>query len=115
MQTTLLSGLAGSAHALNVYIQIEIVTGEDEEETVFETRAKCFHWGMGNAGLQWKERGVGELRLLRHKQAKTIRLLLRRDKTLKMAANHILSEEMKLETLPGDEKSWVYKVGWSAC
>ena len=91
------------------------MTGEDEEETVFETRAKCFHWGMGNAGLQWKERGVGELRLLRHKQAKTIRLLLRRDKTLKMAANHILSEEMKLETLPGDEKSWVYKVRSTAC
>ena len=36
-------------------------------------RAKLFKWGEGNAGLQWKERGVGDLRLLKHKQTGQVR------------------------------------------
>ena len=31
----------------------------------------------------WKERGIGEVRFLRHKESKKIRLLMRREKTLK--------------------------------
>ena len=52
------------------------------------SRAKLWRWGEGNAGLQWKERGVGDLKLLRHKETKMVRLLMRRDKTLKVCANH---------------------------
>ena len=38
---------------------------------------------------QWKERGVGQVKLLQHKVGKRIRLLMRREKTLKICANHI--------------------------
>jgi Ran-binding protein 1 len=44
---------------------------------------------MGNEGMQWKERGVGDLRLLKDKTSGVIRLLMRRDKTLKICANHV--------------------------
>jgi Ran-binding protein 1 len=37
---------------------------------------------------EWKERGTGEMKLLKHKETKKIRLLMRRDKTLKICANH---------------------------
>jgi RanBP1 domain len=38
---------------------------------------------------EWKERGVGPMKLLRHKDNDRIRLLMRQDKTLKIRANHI--------------------------
>ena len=39
-------------------------------------------------GPQWKERGVGEVKLLRHKVKGTVRILMRRDTTLKICVNH---------------------------
>lgn len=37
---------------------------------------------------EWKERGTGDVRLLQHKEVKKIRLVMRRDKTHKVCANH---------------------------
>lgn len=40
-------------------------------------------------GSQWKERGVGTLKLLKHKESGKIRLVMRQNKTLKICANHL--------------------------
>lgn len=40
------------------------------------------------AGNQWKERGVGQTKLLEHKDTKKIRILMRQLKTLKICLNH---------------------------
>jgi len=37
---------------------------------------------------EWKERGTGNAKILRHKKSNLIRVLMRRDKTLKICANH---------------------------
>lgn len=37
---------------------------------------------------EWKERGTGELKMLQHKRTSKIRVVMRRDKTLKICANH---------------------------
>lgn len=37
---------------------------------------------------EWKERGTGDVRLLKHKENNKTRLVMRRDKTLKVCANH---------------------------
>lgn len=50
-------------------------------------RAKLFRFDNGES--QWKERGTGDVRLLKHKETKKVRLVMRRDKTLKVCANHL--------------------------
>ncbi|KAL8545067.1 hypothetical protein ACS0TY_005317 [Phlomoides rotata] len=40
-------------------------------------------------GNQWKERGVGTVKLLKHKVTGKVRLVMRQNKTLKICANHL--------------------------
>ena len=49
-------------------------------------RAKLFKF-VKDAN-EWKERGTGDVRLLKHKENGKTRLVMRRDKTLKVCANH---------------------------
>lgn len=50
---------------------------------------KCKLYRFEAAGNEWKERGLGFVKLLKHKENKKIRLLMRQEKTLKIRANHI--------------------------
>lgn len=49
-------------------------------------RAKLFRFEKESK--EWKERGTGDVRLLKHKKTNKTRLVMRRDKTLKVCANH---------------------------
>lgn len=40
-------------------------------------------------GNQWKERGTGTVKLLKHKDTAKVRLVMRQAKTLKICANHL--------------------------
>ena len=51
-------------------------------------RAKLFRYDGEADPPEWKERGTGDLKFLRHKTSKNVRLLMRRDKTHKICANH---------------------------
>ena len=51
------------------------------------SRAKLFRFEKSTN--EWKERGTGDVRLLQHAETKKIRLVMRRDKTLKVCANHL--------------------------
>lgn len=88
--------------------QIDAKTGEDDEDVTFKMRAKLFRFDAGSS--EWKERGTGDVRLLSHKETGKIRLVMRRDKTLKVCANHLISSDMKLQPNIGSDRSWVYKV-----
>ncbi|VDH96873.1 E3 SUMO-protein ligase RanBP2 [Mytilus galloprovincialis] len=83
---------------------VETKTGEEEEEAVFCERANLFRFDDG----QWKERGTGELTLLRHKHTKRVRLLMRREQVLKVCANHFLTQEMNLSPIQSSKKSWCW-------
>ena len=41
---------------------------------------------------QWKERGTGNAKLMRHKESKKIRFVMRQEKTLKPVANFICKQ-----------------------
>ena len=48
---------------------------------------------------EWKERGVGDIKILHHPQKKTYRILLRRDQIHKIACNHYINTDQKLEPM----------------
>ncbi len=51
-------------------------------------RMKCKLYRFDNDSGEWKERGVGQVRLLQSQENGKIRLLMRQEKTLKIRANH---------------------------
>jgi Ran-binding protein 1 len=94
---------------------VETKTGEEEEETLYSQRAKLFIFGetlldKGTGKKTWRERGVGDIRLLKHREHQRIRVLMRQEKTMKILANHVLDPRITLETNAGSDRSWV----WSA-
>ena len=48
---------------------------------------------------QWKERGVGDIKILHHQAKNTFRVLLRRDQVHKIACNHYISQDQTLEPM----------------
>ncbi|KAI5476385.1 hypothetical protein MNV49_007834 [Pseudohyphozyma bogoriensis] len=87
---------------------VEVKTNEEDEDVTFKMRAKLFRFI--DESSEWKERGTGDVRLLQHKQTKKVRLVMRRDKTLKVCANHYITSDMALSPNVGSDRSWVYKV-----
>ena len=66
--------------------KVDTKTNEEAEEQSFKMRAKLFKFDRDSR--EWKERGTGDVRLLKHKENGKTRLVMRRDKTLKVCANH---------------------------
>lgn len=88
--------------------QVDTKTGEEEDDVVFKLRAKLFRFDSNSS--EWKERGTGDVRLLQNTESKKIRLVMRRDKTLKVCANHSITSDMHLQPNIGSDRSWVWKV-----
>ncbi|KAJ3202908.1 Ran GTPase-binding protein yrb1 [Entophlyctis luteolus] len=97
----------------------EVKTFEEDEDVLFKIRAKLFRFDKPTN--EWKERGTGDAKLLRHKVTSKIRMLMRRDKTHKICANHYslvlyfltlsqVTQDMKLTANVGSDRSWVYQV-----
>ncbi|KAI3843901.1 hypothetical protein MKX03_001751 [Papaver bracteatum] len=59
---------------------------EEEEEAILHLKSKLYRFDTDKN--QWKERGVGFLKLLKHKQTEKVRLVMRQSNTLKICANH---------------------------
>ena len=55
--------------------KVDVVTGEEEEEVLYSHRAKLFRLVDG----EWKERGIGDVKILKHTSSNKIRLLMRRE------------------------------------
>ncbi|XP_006890572.1 PREDICTED: ran-specific GTPase-activating protein [Elephantulus edwardii] len=86
----------------------EIKTLEEDEEELFKMRAKLYRFASENDLPEWKERGTGDVKLLKHKEKGSIRLLMRRDKTLKICANHYITPLMELKPNAGSDRAWVW-------
>jgi E3 SUMO-protein ligase RanBP2 len=89
--------------------KVAVVTGEEDETVLHEVRTRLFRWGVGNEGEQWKERGVGSVRLMQHKTTGQLRLLMRRDTVHKVCLNHRVLAELKLAVDAADGRvlKWV--------
>jgi len=87
-------------------VEVQHLTHEEEETPTFKMRAKLFRFDKLTSS--WKERGTGEVKFLKHNETNKIRLLMRREKTLKVCANHYVSTYMKLQENVGSDRSWMW-------
>eukprot|EP00960_Hanusia_phi_P049346 759508-Hanusia_phi.AAC.1 len=83
-----------------------IKTGEEEEDVLFSRRARMFRFNEEKN--EWKERGLGELKLLQNRRTERIRILMRREETLKVCANHLVTPDLQLQPMAGTDKAWTY-------
>ncbi|XP_059478452.1 ran-specific GTPase-activating protein-like [Neocloeon triangulifer] len=90
--------------------EIHVYTNEEMEEVILKLRAKLYRYDSSCEPPEWKERGTGEVKLLRHMQKPIVRLVMRRDKTLKVCANHFIRPWMKLSPNCGSDRAWVWSV-----
>jgi len=86
--------------------EVSITTGEEEEDVVLDMKAKLYRFDKD--GNQWKERGVGTVKLLKHKETGKVRLVMRQAKTLKICANHLVLPSISVQEHSGNDKSCVW-------
>ncbi|XP_038071213.1 E3 SUMO-protein ligase RanBP2-like [Patiria miniata] len=87
--------------------QVEKVTGEEDESQLFCSRAKLYRYDK--ATTQWKDRGIGDIKILHNTQTKKYRIIMRRDQVLRVCANHYITKEMSLAPTGGSENSLVWQ------
>ena len=68
--------------------KVSVVTGEEQEEELFVHRAKLYR----KVGSEWKERGLGNIKILHHTNNDKVRLLMRREQVHKICLNHYLTK-----------------------
>ncbi|XP_042603391.1 E3 SUMO-protein ligase RanBP2-like, partial [Cyprinus carpio] len=85
---------------------VEVSTGEENEQVLFSHLAKLYCYDKDLS--QWKERGIGNLKILQHYKTKRTRLVMRRDQVLKLCANHWIASNMNLEPMKRAEKAWIW-------
>jgi Ran-binding protein 1 len=87
--------------------EIAVVTGEEQEEELAKLKSKIYRFRYG----EWKERGVGELRYLKHKINNMTRILSRAEKTHRCTLNHFPLKQPPLgilEKLKTGNNTWAW-------
>lgn len=93
--------------------EVEVVSGEEEEEVIYSQRGKLFVYGetlldVGSGNKSWKERGIGDIKILKHKEHGKFRVLMRQEKTMKVIVNHALDPRITLEPNAGSDRAWIW-------
>lgn len=86
--------------------EVEVATGEEDEECLLDIKCKLYRFISDSN--EWKERGVGQARILQHKENKRSRFLMRQEKTLKIRGNHVIMPGTKVQEHSGNEKAVVF-------
>lgn len=77
---------------------IDAKTGEEEENVIFVHRAKLLRYD--NTTKEWKDRGIGEMKVLVHKtDASKARLLMRREQIFKLCCNMVITKDLKFKKM----------------
>ncbi|KAL1205211.1 Ran-binding protein 1 [Cardamine amara subsp. amara] len=86
--------------------EVAVTTGEEDEDTLLDMKSKLYRFDKD--GSQWKERGAGTVKFLKHRVSGKIRLVMRQSKTLKICANHLVASGMTVQEHAGNDKSCVW-------
>jgi len=87
--------------------KVEVVTGEEGLETVFDDRAKLLRFDSNTK--EWKEKGIGQMKILHNSKDDYYQLLMRREVILKVCCNQRLTADLELKPVSSSEKamSWI--------
>lgn len=100
-----------------------------DEEEIWKHRAQLYRYDDSETPGQWKQRGTGVVKLLKHKElgknafgiratgvrisctpiSGYVRLLMRRDTTLKVCANHYILPYFELRPHDKADRAWVWR------
>lgn len=87
---------------------VDLCTNEEHEEELCKIRARLYRYNA--VDHEWKERGTGDIKLLRHKDNHSVRVVMRRDKTLKICANHFVTPDIEMKVHCGSDKAFFWSV-----
>ena len=77
---------------------VEAKTGEEDENVMFVHRAKLLRFDSETK--EWKERGIGEMKVLVQKSdSSKARLLMRREQIFKLCCNMVITKDMKFKKM----------------
>ncbi|KAM7539516.1 hypothetical protein Aperf_G00000041588 [Anoplocephala perfoliata] len=93
--------------------KVEAVTGEEGEDVLFEARAKLFRFDSGDGEAMWKERGLGQLKILKSQTTDRVRLVMRREQVHKVCCNHLITSGMSLKPMEGSKAAVTPWVWWA--
>jgi len=71
-----LTTVPGWRAAMTLNVLKELKTGQEDEEELYSQRSKLYRFRDD----EWKERGLGEAKLLKHKGSGKVRFVLRHEK-----------------------------------
>ena len=102
--------------------EVEVKTHEEDEDVDFKIRAKLFRFSetllnKGSGKKEWIERGVGEVKLLKHRENSMVRVLMRQEKTMKIICNHLCGNQpvrrvCPLDGAPPRHRAGVASMAW---
>jgi len=99
------TNIPGWTPSVSLEVQEKVETGEEMEDEIYSQRSKLYRF----ADKDWKERGLGNAQLLRHKKTGQVRFMLRQENTGKIVANnYVISVPpyCDLESNAGNDKIW---------
>ncbi|XP_074658273.1 E3 SUMO-protein ligase RanBP2-like [Tubulanus polymorphus] len=85
---------------------VETTTGEENEECLYKQRVKMYRYDADNK--QWKERGIGEMKVLKHNTEERYRMVMRREQIFKLCCNQMITKDLALQPMPSSESAWCW-------
>ncbi|KAH0785396.1 E3 SUMO-protein ligase RanBP2 [Histomonas meleagridis] len=76
------------------------------EDKLFGDKAILYRFD--STSKEWKERGVGFIKILKSKETGRCRILMRRNQTFRVCANHYILPQMELKSHAGNERALIW-------
>ena len=85
---------------------VKVVSGTEGEVCIYKQRVKLFRFRDN----QWKERGIGNAKLLRNNDKKSVRFVMRQEKTHKPVGNFVITPlpSCELKPMANSDKAYMW-------